>query len=307
MFKPVSLSEIFGQDHIIATLLSMDYQGQSIFFEGWMGTGKTSMAHIIAKQFASSKENVWHINCGEVSKVEEMRRFIKDFYKSSIFGKNKVYIFDEPQLLSTKAMNALLVPADELPKNLMVILCSAEAESVAQMLPERFIRFKTKPLDNKTSKEFLDFLCDREDITLDKLKKALVVEKCDGNPRRIVKAIPKIKDIEDLKDIEYLLDINSIEEDEEILKLFKLILSNAEWRLIRGTLNNLLKAKSPNTIRMGLLNLIGHGLLKGFGEGKEVFLVNSYNILKKAYEVPERSSLICAVVEVHLTRMENRV
>jgi len=299
MFEPKDLSEIFGQDHIVSTLKDMDLGGQAIFFEGWMGTGKTSMAHILAKTFAKSKHCIEHINCGEYSKVEEMREIVRGFNDSNLFGLNQCYIFDEPQLLSTKAMNCMLVPTDKLPKHLLIILCSAEPQAVAKMLPERFIRFKTRPLSTETSGKFLTYVCQQNNITLDKIKRALIIDKCEGNPRKIIKAIPKIKNIEDLKDIEYLLDMNAFDEDADILKFFKIVLSNASFRLKMKMLNNLLKVKTPNAIRIGVLNLIGNGLLRGYGDGQEKLLVDAYKILKNTYEIPEQASLVAAITDIH--------
>jgi len=300
MFEPKDLSEIFGQDHIVSTLKDMDLGGQAIFFEGWMGTGKTSMAHILAKTFAKSIHCIKHINCGEYSKVEEMREIVKGFKESNLFGLNQCYIFDEPQLLSTKAMNCMLVPTDKLPKHLLIILCSAEPQAVAKMLPERFIRFKTRPLSAETSGKFLTHVCQQNNITLDKIKRALIIDKCEGNPRKIIKAIPKIKNIEDLKDIEYLLDMNAFDEDEDILKFFKTILAKqVGYNQKMNILGKLLKVKTPNAIRIGILNLIGNGLLRGYGGGQEKLLIEAYKILKNAYEIPEQASLVTAIADIH--------
>jgi len=299
MFKPTSFDMIFGQDHIIKTLDTLDLHGQAIFFEGERGTGKTSISQILAKKFSNSDHNIRHINCGQTSTVDEMRMLVDDVYSSSIFGKNKVFIIDEPQLLSYKAANDLLIPVEKLPKNVLFIMCSALPEKIEPMLVDRFIRYKTRLLDNKTSMKFLEFVCNRNSITLDKFKKVLIVEKCDGNPRRIVKAIPKIINVSDVKDIEYLLDLNSIAEDEDILILFKMILGKVSWDKIRQVLINLLKSKSPDAIRIGILNLVGNGLLKGFGAGKEKNLIKMYNILKNATEVPEKATLINAIGEIY--------
>lgn len=298
MFKPDSFDEIFGQDHIIKTLRNMDFGGKAIFLEGEKGTGKTSIAKIIANIFASSQTNIDHINCAYYTDVKNMRAKVDEFNDSSIFGKNKVYIFDEPQRLSGAAMSALFIPSENLRSNVLVILCSMEPEKVEDALSDRFIRLRTKLLDKKTSMDFINFVCERNSIQLDKFRKVLIAEKCDGNPRKIINAIPKVKDIEDVKDIEYLLDLASIEEDEDIVLFFKLLLSMAEWRKISYSLNNLLKIKSPGTIRTGILSLIGNGLLKGFGAGKEKRMIYMYDILKDAYQIPEKATLIAAIGKI---------
>jgi DNA polymerase III gamma/tau subunit len=229
-----------------------------------------------------------------------MRAKVDEFNDSSIFGINKVYIFDEPQRLSGPAMSALLIPSENLRKNVLVILCSMEPEKVESALSDRFIRLKTKLLDKKVSMEFINYVCSYNSIILDKFKKVLIADKSNGNPRRIINAIPKIIDIEDVKDIEYLLDINSIEEDKDTFMLFKLLLANAEWKKVAYSLNELLKSNSPNTIRLGILSLIGNGLLRGFGAGKEKKLIYMYDILKDAYQIPEKATLVAMIGKICL-------
>jgi DNA polymerase III gamma/tau subunit len=307
MFIPKDYSEIFGQDHIINSLKSIQknysFEGSAIFFEGERGTGKTSLAHILANEFSSSKHNIKHINCGHTSTVAEMRELVNELTNSSLFGTHKTYILDEPQLLSYKAINELLIPIEDLPYRILFIMCSALPEKIEPMLLDRFTRYRTRALDNDTTKTFIKFICKREGLVLDKLKEALIVEKCDGNPRRIVKAIPKIKDVTDIKEVEYLLDISVIDEDEEVLKLFKLILTDVEWKVIAGVLGSLLKIKSPESIRMGMLNLIGSGLLKGFGYGKEKKLIEMFSTLTLAGGVPEKASLCHAIANIHFKQV----
>ena len=298
MFKPDSYKEIYGQDHIVKTLENMDFGGKSIFLEGYRGTGKTSIAKIIANQFSDSVHNIHHINCGEKVGKDRVVEYIKEFNDSSIFGKNKCYIFDEPQELHHTAMNALLVPTENLRKNVLVILCSMEPEKVRKALSDRFIIFKTRPLDDKTAMDFLNYVCNKAQMYLDKFKKVMIIKKCDGNPRLIVNAIPKIVHIDDKKVIEYLLNIHSIvEEDDDVLLLFKTLLSKKSWAESRGLLNKLLKKKTASSIRVGLMNLAGGGLLKGFGDEKR--LVQIYNILKDARDIPEKASLATAIAQLY--------
>lgn len=298
-FIPEKFDMIFGQDHIISTLKSLSLGGKAIFLEGEKGTGKTSLSLILANKFSDSRYNINHINCGQTSSVEDMRNLVNDINKSSIYGLNKTYIIDEPQLLSYKAANDLLIPVENLPKNVLFIACSALSSKIEPMLIDRFIVFRTKSLDRKTSMNFIEFLCERDNLQLDKFKKVLIAEKCDGNPRKIVNAIPKIININDKKDIEYLLDVHSISDDEDILQLFKLILGNANWDKVRHSLIELLKTKSPDSIRMGILNLVGNGLLRGFGAGKETKLIHMFNILERP-GIPEKAHLVSKIGEICL-------
>ena len=296
--RPKVWDEVIGQDHIVRGLENIELSGRAILLEGEKGTGKTTIGLILADLFADSKENIKHVNCGHTSTVAEMREYVNGFSKSSIFGKRKCYVFDEPQLLSHKAVNELLIPFENLPKNVLVIMCSALSEKIEPMLLDRMIRFRTKMLDDKTSLKFLNSICKKEEIKLSKYVKTLIVEKCEGVPRKILTALPKIIGADD-SDVEYLLELNILDEDEDVLILFKLLLAKKSWDEVKGYLNTLLKNKQPEAIRMGLLSLIGYNLSSNFsrGPGHQRFLCDSFDMLSN-FVIPEKANLIVNINKI---------
>jgi len=295
-YRPTKWDDLIGQDHIIQGLKGINLSGRLVFLTGEPGTGKSTVGHLLANDFVDFKENISHINCVQTSKVEEMREYVNNFSKSTIFGKKKCFIFDEPQRLSDKAVDTLLIPSENLSDNVLIIMCSAKPEKIEPMLSDRALRFRTKVLDNRKSLKFINDICKKEGIKLSKYTKALIVEKSGGIPRKILTAIPKVANVEDEEDIKYLLEVNAIDEDGDVLLLFKMLLAKKSWREIKGYLNKLLKKKPPENIRVGLMNLIGHNLLSDYTGDRE-FLNNSFDYLSKN-NFPEKAGLAVALSKI---------
>ena len=300
--RPICWDDVIGQEHIIERLKSTNLQGRAILLSGVRGTGKTTLALILANQFTCGiKEAMAHVNCGHTSTVSEMRDYVDDFRRSNIFGSKKAYIFDEPQLLSNKAINEFLIPFENLPKNVMVIMCSSKSENIEPMLLDRMVRFKTKTLDESTSMRFLNNICKKEGIVLSKYIKTQIVTKCDGIPRKILTSIPLVIDAKE-SDIEYLLELNAIGEEEDVLVLAKMIVGKKPWKEIKGYLTNLLKVKSPDNIRSAIMNIIAYRLTSDFlsnvdVEGKK--LVDIFDAFNTSTFL-DKAGLIVGVFKAYL-------
>jgi len=299
-YKANSWDCIIGNAVIKKSIQNLNLEGRCILLEGEKGCGKSVMARIIAKDFGASEQNIRMINSVQTSKVEEMRETLNLLFMSSLFGDRKVLIIDEPQELSHKAQEALLIPLENLPKNILVIACSALSEKIEEMLLERFTRFRLRPLSDEESNILVCNISKKEGIKLSKLIKLLLIEKSEGIPRRILINLNKLKDIKSEEEAKYLLDLSSIEENSEILELFKLIISNVSWNIIKKKLNTVLKTEKPENIRVGLLNLIGGRLTSTYfsdaNEGKKLIL--AHECLLEANNFPERANLITAIYRI---------
>ena len=300
-YKATSWDDIIGNSIIKKSIQNLNLGGRAILLEGEKGCGKSVMARIIAKDFGASEHSIRMINSVQTSKVEEMRETLDILLTPSIFKEDKkVLIIDEPQELSHKAQEALLIPLENLPINILVITCSALSEKIEEMLLERFTRFRVRPLSNEESNTLICTIVKKEDIKLPKLIKQLLIEKSDGNPRRILINLTKLKDVKSEEEAKYLLDLSAFEESSEILELFRLLISNVSWNIIRKKLNELFKTENPEGVRVGLLNLTSGRLMSDFfndvNEGKKLILM--YKYLLEANNFPEKANLIIAIYKM---------
>ena len=115
-FRPDNFDDVKGQDHIVTTLtnqIKANRIGHAYLFCGTRGTGKTTVAKILAKA----------VNC-EHPGVDNIREIREEVAYRPTEGKYKVYIIDEVHMLSTGAFNALLKTLEEPPSYVIFILAT---------------------------------------------------------------------------------------------------------------------------------------------------------------------------------------
>jgi len=297
-YKAKTWDDIIGNKEVKDSLKKTNLSGRAVLLEGVKGCGKSVIADIIAREFGVNKENIRVLNSVQTSSVAEMRELIDNLSRVSLFGNKKALIIDEPQELSHKAQEALLLPLENLSDNILVIMCTATPERVESMLLERFIRFKVRQLNKKESLTLIDSVCKKEGVILSKPVKAVLIEKSEGIPRRILIGITKLIEVSDIEEAKYLLDLATLcEENLNILELFKVMLLGSSWAVVSLKLRAALIEESPDNIRVGLINLIGSKLmssyLSGAGEGER--LTRAWAILKSAEGYPEKANLMVAI------------
>jgi len=190
-YRPKLFSEVVGQKVIVKTLqnaLLHDKIAHAYIFNGPRGTGKTSVAKILAKAVncleapaidACGKcKNCISIDNGEVSDIIEIDaasynqvdgvREIRDNVKyTPSVGKYKVYIIDEVHMLTTGGFNALLKTLEEPPKHVIFILATTEIHKIPATILSRCQRFDFKNIDDKDIAVRLKDICVKEKIKIE--------------------------------------------------------------------------------------------------------------------------------------------
>ena len=269
-YRPRTLEQVFGNEELKRVIPTLNLH-RPILLEGSYGSGKTSIAYIIAGMFGADEYNIKDINCVHFSKIDDMRSELDSLTKSSIFGKKRVLILDEIHELSDKSLKVILKPLEDekLLKDVLIIGCTTEIQGISKILLSRFTILRVRPLTITESKQLLDYVCEKEGIRLDKAFKQLLVEKAEGIARILLKNIVLAKSTTSIDELKYLLELSVLDEvDEDVLTLYK-ALQISDWRVIKGLLSTLLKKKSPNTIKVGIQNLIGGRLLSDYMKANE--------------------------------------
>jgi DNA polymerase-3 subunit gamma/tau len=164
-YRPRTFAELVGQEHVSRTLLNAISQGRlahAYLFTGPRGTGKTSMARILAKalncpnavdgqpcgqcptcETIASGDGVDVIELDAASNrgIEEIRTLRERIRLAPVGGRYKVYVIDEVHMLTTEAFNALLKTLEEPPPNVVFVLCTTEAYRVPPTILSRCQRF----------------------------------------------------------------------------------------------------------------------------------------------------------------------
>lgn len=206
-FRPSTFEEVKGQEHIVTTLknqIQADRLGHAFLFCGTRGTGKTSVAKILAKAVncehpvngspcnecatckaiqAGTSMNVIEIDAASNNGVDNIREIREEVAYRPPQGKYKVYIIDEVHMLSTGAFNALLKTLEEPPSYVIFILATTEAHKIPVTILSRCQRYDFHRLSIDTITRRLQELMDTEGIEAEEKALRYIAKTADGAMR----------------------------------------------------------------------------------------------------------------------------
>ena len=206
-FRPAEFDEVKGQEHIVTTLrnqIKTDRIGHAYLFCGTRGTGKTTIAKILAKAVncenpvdgspcnqcamcqkinSQTSMNVIEIDAASNNGVGNIRDIIEEVQYSPTEGRFKVYIIDEVHMLSTGAFNALLKTLEEPPEYVIFILATTEAHKIPITILSRCQRYDFKRITIDTIENRLRELVDKERVDAEEKALRYIAKVADGSMR----------------------------------------------------------------------------------------------------------------------------
>ena len=206
-YRPETFEDVVGQKSIIRTLsnsILADKITHAYLFTGPRGTGKTSVAKILAKVVncesldgvtpcnkcvsctqINNRQNtdIIEIDAASNNGVDEIRDLREKVGLVPAFGKYKVYIIDEVHMLTTAAFNALLKTLEEPPKHIIFILATTEPHKIPATILSRCQRFDFKKISDNEICERIKYICKEEKIKIDAESIELIAKLSDGGMR----------------------------------------------------------------------------------------------------------------------------
>ncbi len=264
-YRPATFKEVAGQKHIVRTLqnaLSGNKVAHAYLFTGPRGTGKTSMAKLMAKALNCEEgigqqcnvcanclaindgthPDVIEIDAASNNGVDEVRDLIDKVKYAPIKGKFKIYIIDEVHMMTSGAFNALLKTLEEPPAHVVFILATTEPHKVIPTIISRCQRYDfSKVADIDIKQRMLDIL-KQEDIHYESRAIDAIIALADGGVRDALSLLDQV--------IAYSGD--HLEEN-DILELFGLAGTkdkiNLLYQIARGDVQGLLETLRQFTIQ----------------------------------------------------------
>ncbi len=276
-YRPQSFADVVGQDHIVSTLEQSIARGRishAYLLCGTRGTGKTSVARILAKtillrgiedeflkaQATKGIEEGSFVDLIEIDgasnrKIDDIRELIDKINFTPTIAKAKVYIIDEVHMLTKEAFNALLKTLEEPPEYAYFILATTELHKVPDTIQSRCQRFLFRRVRDEDIIRRLQYIADQERIIVDREALRAIARHALGSFRDGIALLDQLRSLEKigLADVTDRIGKTSLTFLEDIVKA----LEQRDLKEIKGVIAHIEESNVPiDTVASDLLSLL---------------------------------------------------
>lgn len=194
-YRPHTFAEVRGQEEVVSVLEAAVKSGRiahAYLFAGGRGTGKTSMARILARSLGVSDEDVYEMDAASNRGIDEIRE-LRDGVSTLPFSSTyKFYIIDEAHALTRDAWGALLKTLEEPPAHVIFVLATTELDRVPETITSRCQTFSFKKPSHETLKKLTLDVAKKEGASLSPAGAELIALMGDGSFRDTLGILQKV-------------------------------------------------------------------------------------------------------------------
>jgi DNA polymerase III subunit gamma/tau len=215
-YRPQIFDEVIGQQHVTTILvnaIASDRVAHAILFTGPRGTGKTTIARILAKAMncitgptptpcnqckvctdiiSGHSADVFEIDGASNNSVDQIRELRENVTYMPSSVKHKIYIIDEVHMLSTAAFNALLKTLEEPPEHVLFIFATTEVHKIPATILSRCQRHDLGRIPLDMISNHLEKMCQKEGFDISKESLDLIALEADGSIRDSLSLLDRI-------------------------------------------------------------------------------------------------------------------
>jgi replication factor C small subunit len=194
-YRPSKFEEVFGQDEIIKRVknLTNSLNLPHLLFAGPAGTGKSTLAIIVAKELFKEywRENYLELNASDARGIDVIRQEVKNFARTKSLGSVpfKIIFLDEADALTKEAQQALRRTMENFTSTCRFILSCNFSSKIIDPIQSRCVVFRFKLLEKKDIEKVMKKIAEKEGITLDEKAYETIYEGSEGDCRRAINLI----------------------------------------------------------------------------------------------------------------------
>lgn len=261
-YRPKKFEDVIGQEDAVKTLTKKFEKHtvpHAILFHGPFGTGKTTLARIVAKELKCSNVDFVEKNTADYRGIDDVREIRAVMNQAPMDGDVKIWLLDEIHKATNDGQNAMLKLLEDPPDHVYFFLATTDPEKLLQGIKQRCLSIKLNPIKNPALLKILQNICKKESIKIDEEVLEKIVEYSGGSARDAIQILDKVYLLDDTK--EQLTSITKASVRTASIEIArKLINTKTKWRDIAPILKEL-ENEDPETIRWMIL-----------GYGKSVLL-----------------------------------
>ena len=194
-YRPTSFAEVLGQAHVVAVLeaaVKKDEVAHAYLFAGGRGTGKTSMARLLAKALETDEQDIYEMDAASNRGIEEIRELRDGVATLPFNSRYKFYIIDEAHALTRDAWGALLKTLEEPPAHVIFVLATTELDRVPETIISRCQVFQFKKPPHEVLKKLVLDIAKKEGAVIEPTGAELVALMGEGSYRDTLSILQKV-------------------------------------------------------------------------------------------------------------------
>jgi DNA polymerase-3 subunit gamma/tau len=194
-YRPQTFDEVRGQEQVTGTLekaIKNNKIAHAYLFAGSRGTGKTSVARILAKALGVSDKDLYEIDAASNTGVDNIRELREGVQTSPFDSPYRFYIIDEAHMLSRQAWNALLKTLEEPPPHVIFVLATTERDKVPDTIQSRCEVYTFKQPTREILTQAAADVAKKEGYSLERSAAELIALLAEGSFRDALSILQKV-------------------------------------------------------------------------------------------------------------------
>lgn len=286
-YRPRAFADIIGQEHVTQTLsraIQAGNIGHAYLFTGPKGTGKTSVARILAYQINKLPYgdtvplDIIEIDAASNRRIDDIRDLREKVHITPVSASYKIYIIDEVHMLTGESFNALLKTLEEPPSHVVFILATTEVHKLPATIISRTQRFAFKPVSNDKVVAHLRTIAQQEKIHIDNEALDLIGDHGEGSFRDSISLLDQMAHVSnDTITVADVTRILGLAPQTELNTLIRAILAKDR----HATMTILADLESAGASHHALINQLCRALIQHAPEQPDL-----YQLVDRLLDVP---------------------